>query len=96
MGDGGFPDPVAHRDPQPVWLGQRAVRSHMGAAASAAGGVDGAGRPGNKLHAHVDRGDGPARRLDLPLASRGLQRPRGLSGERTGRFLLSESAARNV
>src|SRR2546430_82210 len=71
VGGGGFSDPLADRDRQSFWLGQRALRSLMGAAASSPSGVDGAGGTCYELHADAYRGCGAAAGVDLPLASRG-------------------------
>ena len=43
-------------------MGQRAVRSGVGAATSETGGADGPGGPGGELHADADRGGGAAHR----------------------------------
>jgi len=68
-GDGGFSDPVAGRHWLPFRLGQRAIRSAVGAAASPPGRVDGARRSGHELHADADRGADTAPRVELPLAA---------------------------
>ena len=72
LGHGGDSHPDAHLHRLDYRMGQRAVRSRLGAASSSPRRLDGVGRSGNELHSDAYRGNRFAHGLAPGLAARRL------------------------